>query len=31
MLAVIRESDHAHFLTSLVADKVTALWHQNQA
>ncbi len=27
ILAVIHESDHAHFLTSFVADKVNALWH----
>ncbi len=26
-LAVIRESDHAHFLMSFRSDKVNALWH----
>ncbi len=31
VLAIIRESDHAHFLTSFVADKVNVLWHQTQA
>ncbi len=28
ILAVIRESNHAHFLTSFRPDKVNALWHK---
>ncbi len=27
ILAVIHESNHAHFLTSFRSDKVNALWH----
>ncbi len=27
ILAVIREFDHAHFLTGFCSDKVNALWH----
>ncbi len=27
IFAVIRESDHAYFLTSFRSDKVNALWH----
>ncbi len=26
-VAVIRESDHAHFLTGFRSDKVNVLWH----
>ncbi len=28
ILAVIRESNHAHFLMSFRSDKVNALWHK---
>ncbi len=28
ILAVIHESNHAHFLTSFCSDKVSALWHK---
>ncbi len=28
ILAVIRKSNHAHFLTSFRSDKVNALWHK---
>ncbi len=28
ILAVICESNHAHFLTSFRSDKVNALWHK---
>ncbi len=28
IFAVIRESNHAHFLTSFRSDKVNALWHK---
>ncbi len=27
IVAVIRESDHAHFLTHFRSDKVNVLWH----
>ncbi len=30
ILVVIRESNHAHFLTSFCSDKVNTLWHKKQ-